>query len=86
MIPSPDLAILRHLATRTHASAADIGIICRMTAAEVRSRLVMLESQRLVASRRGPDASSTAPRRVYVITGEGRRKAGVDDTRTSVRQ
>ena len=81
MTPSPELAILRHLATRTHSSAAEIGISCRMTAPEIRARLVMLESMRLVAGRRDPDATKAAPRRVYVITGEGRRKAGISDAR-----
>ena len=74
MTPSPDLAILRHLATRTHASAAEIGTGCRMTPAEVRARLVSLESRRLVASR--SDNGANPPRRVYSLTGEGARKVG----------
>ena len=55
---SPDLAILRHLASRTHASAVEVGAACRMKAAEVCARLVSLESRRLVASR-----TDKAPRR-----------------------
>ena len=74
MTPSPDLAILRHLVDRTHASAAEVGAACRMTAAEVRARLVMLESQRLISSRSNKDAPSGKPQRVYAVTGEGRRK------------
>ena len=83
MTPSPELAILRHLATRTHSSAAEIGISCRMTAAEVRARLVMLESMRLVAGRPEPDAPRGKPRRVYAVTGEGRRKAGISGARST---
>lgn len=83
MIPSPDLAILRHLAARTHATAGEIGIACRMAAAEVRARLVMLESMRLVAGRRDPDAIGAGAPRVYVITAEGRQKAGMSDARAT---
>ena len=85
MTPSPDLIILRHLATRTRASAAEIGTACRMIAAEVRARLVMLESSRLVSGRQTPDASRGKLRRVYVVTSEGRRKAGISDARSTVR-
>ena len=74
---SLDLIIFR----RTHASAPEIGISCRMTAAEVRGRLVMLETMRLVAGRRDPDASRNGASRVFVITAEGRRKAGISDAR-----
>ena len=70
--PSPELTILRFLAARTHASAAEIGISCRIRAAEVRTRLIMLESTRPGAGWSDPDASRTAPRRVYAVTG-GRR-------------
>ncbi len=81
MTPSAELTVLRFLAARTRASAAEIGISCRMTAAEVRARLVSLESQRLVAGRPDPDASRGELRRVDVATAEGRRKAGVSDAR-----
>ena len=74
MISSADLFILRFLAARAHASAPEIGISCRMTAAEVRARLVMLESMRLVAGRCDPDASRAGTPRVYAVTGEGRWK------------
>lgn len=82
MTPSPDLAILRHLAARTHASAAEIGAACRFTAAEVRARLVSLESRRLVASR--SDKGALPPRRVYFVTGEGKRAAGISDARSGL--
>ena len=50
LAPSPDLAILRHLAARTHATAAEVGAACRMKAAKIRAQLVSLGSRRLVAS------------------------------------
>ena len=81
MTPSSELAILRFLGTCIHATAPEIGIACRMTAAEVRARLVMLEGQRLVASRPDPNAPHGKLRRVYLVTGEGRRKAEISDTR-----
>jgi predicted ArsR family transcriptional regulator len=83
MTPSPDLAILRWLARRTQAAASAIGAACAMAPSEVRARLVMLESQRLVAGRSLPDASGRAPQRIYIVTGEGRRKAGIGDARQS---
>ncbi len=79
MTPSPELAILRHLAARTHASAAEIGRACSMPPAEVRARLVMLEGMRLVSGRQY--VGTTPPRRAYVLTGEGRRKAEAADAR-----
>lgn len=82
MTPSPDLAILRFLAACTHATAPEIGITCRMTAAEVRARLVMLESMRLVASRRDPDARGRGAPSVYHVTAEGRQKASISDARS----
>lgn len=81
MTPSPELAILRHLAVRTTASAAEIGAACAMSPGEVRGWLVMLESQRLIAGRSDKAAGERTPRRVYVITAEGRRKAGISDAR-----
>ncbi len=81
MTPSPDLAILRFLAARAHSSAAEIGRACTMTAAEVRARLVMLESMRLVSSRQY--AGTVPPRRAYVLTAEGRRKAGKGEARAT---
>ena len=71
---SPDTLILTLLHGRTQATAAAIGKACRMTQAEVRSRLAHLESLRLVASRQ--DARAVPPGRVYAITSEGRRKVG----------
>ncbi len=78
---TPDLAILRHLATCTPAGATEIGIVCRFTAAEVRARLVSLESRRLVASRSEKDATGLS-RRVFYVTGEGKRAAGISDARS----
>ncbi len=77
MTPSPELAILRFLAAHAHSSATEIGRACSMPAAEIRARLVMLESMRLVSSRQY--AGTTPPRRAYVLTGEGRRKVGISD-------
>ncbi len=74
-----ELAILRFIAAHAHSSAAEIGRACKMTAAEIRARLVMLESMRLVSSRQY--AGTTPPRRAYVLTEEGRRKAGIKDAR-----
>lgn len=81
MTPSPDRIILQWLARRTHASAVEIGTACAMAPGEVRARLVMLESSRLVSGRQ--DKAGGKPRRVYVVTGEGRRKAGISDARQS---
>ena len=78
---SPDLAILRHLAARTHASAAEVGAACRMKAAEVRAQLVSLESRRLVASRQ--DKAAVPPCRAYYVTAEGRRAAGMGGGRST---
>lgn len=47
-----------------------------VSAAEVRSRPVMLESQRFLACRSDPTASLRTPRRVYAVTREGRQTAG----------
>ena len=49
-----------------------IGPACRMAPGEVRSRLVGLESRRLITGRQ--DARLVPPARTFVITGEGRRK------------
>ena len=52
-----------------------------MAPGEIRSRLAALESRRLVSGR--TDKGVVPPRRVYIVTGEGRRAAGiVDDVRT----
>lgn len=48
-------------------------------------RLVMLESQRLIAGRSGKAAGERTPRRVYVITGEVRRRAGISGSVSRVR-
>ncbi len=85
MTLSPDLTILRWLARRTAAPAPEIGTACAMAPGEVRARLVMLESMRLVSGRPDPDALPGKPRRVYRVTAEGRRKAGVGDGRTELK-
>lgn len=69
--PSPDLAILRHLADCTCATAAEIGIAYRMTANEVRVLLVALESRRLVIG--WQDSRLVPAARVFAISSEGRR-------------
>ncbi len=75
--PSAEPTILRFPVARTHASAAEICISCRMTAAEVRACLIALKNRRLVAGRSDPAAALRDPRRIFVVTGEGRRKAGI---------
>ena len=70
--PSPDATILVLLCQRPQATAAEIGITCRMTAGEVRSRLAGLESRRLVVGRQ--DVRLVPPARAFAITSEGRRK------------
>ncbi len=50
-----------------------------MPSAEIRAHLVMLESMRLVSGRQY--VGTVPPRRAYVLTGEGRRKARVNDER-----
>ena len=52
-----------------------------MTPGEVRACLVTLESMRLISGRPDPDAPRGLPRRVYAVTGEGRRKTGIGDVR-----
>lgn len=52
-----------------------------VTVAEVRARLVVLESLRLVAGRQ--HKAEGKPCRVFVIMGEGRRKAGISDARST---
>lgn len=79
MTPSPDLCILRFLAACTHASAPEIGTACAMAPGELRARLASLESRRLVSSR--SDKGAVPPRRLYFVTGEGRRAAGISDAR-----
>lgn len=79
MTPSPDLSILRFLAARTHATAAEIGIFCRMTVAEVRSQLVMLDLMGFVSGRQNDAA--VPPGRIYAVTIEGRRKVRLSDAR-----
>lgn len=68
---SPDTLILTFLSERTQATAPAIQAACRMTPGDVRARLVMLESMRLVS---GGYDTAVPPRRVYGPTGEGRRK------------
>ena len=69
---SPDTLILTLLHDQPQAAAAVIGEACHMTPDEVRSRLVYLESLRLVMSHQ--DAHSVPLSRPYAITTEGRRK------------
>ena len=78
---TPTLTILRWLARRDAATAPAIGAACAMTPGEIRSRLAGLESRRLVSSRSDKDA--TPPRRVYFVTGGGRRAAGIIDARST---
>ena len=68
---SPDTLILALLRDQGQATAAAIGKACRMTPGAVRSRLVRLESLRLVASRQ--DTRVVPLIRVYAITREGLR-------------
>ena len=79
MISTSNLAILRWLAGRDSAAAPAIGAACAITPADLRSRLAAMESQRFVASRQ--DKATVPPRRVYFVTGEGRRAAGIRDVR-----
>ena len=67
---SPEAAILALIRRRGQVSAVEIGTACRMTPGDVRSRLVTLESMRLVS---GCYNKSTPPRRIYALTGEGAR-------------
>lgn len=75
---SPELAILHHLAACTHSSAAEIGVACAMTTTEIEAQLVMLNLRGLVLGRQD---GAVPPRRVYRLTAEGRRKAGIGDAR-----
>ena len=77
--PSPDLAIVQHLAGCTYTTASEIARACKLGPATTRAHLVILETMCLVAGRQ--DLDSKAPRRVYVVTGEGRRKAGISDAK-----
>lgn len=79
MMTRSDALILRWLARRDNAAAPAIGAACAMTPGEVRSRLAAMESLRLVSNRQ--DKTTTPPRRVYFVTGEGRRAAGIVETR-----
>ena len=72
---TPNALILRFLLDRSQATAAAIGAACRMTPGEVRARLAGLESQRFITGRQ--DAHLVPPARVFMITGEGRRRIGV---------
>ena len=76
-----ELLILRWLTCRDHAPAPAIGTACSMAPAEVRTRLVSLESQRRVASR--SDKQGKQSQRVYYVTAEGRRAAGLLDNAES---
>ena len=68
---SPEASNLALLQRRGAASAVQIGIACSMTPGDVRARLVILETMRLVSGRYD---MSTPPRRVYSLTSEGARK------------
>ncbi len=50
-----------------------------MTAAEVCARVVMLDSMQPVSNRQ--NSNSEAPWRVFHVTAEGRRNAGISDAR-----
>ena len=78
---SPDTLILRWLARRTAVPAPEIGTACAMAPGEIRSRLAALESRRLLSSR--SDKDTTPPRRIFFVTGEGRRAAGIVDVRSA---
>ena len=69
---SSDKLLLMLLRDQAQATAAAIGKACRMTPAEVRSRLVHLESLRLISSRQ--DTRTVPPGRAYAITREGLRR------------
>lgn len=73
--------MLTFLGDQTQATAAAIGTACAMAPGDVWPRLVMLKSMRLVSGRQ--DNAKGKPRRVYVVTGEGRRKAGISDARST---
>ena len=81
MTASPDALILRWLARRDAATAPAIGAACAMTPGEIRARLAAMESRRLVSSR--SDKDTTPPRRLYFVTREGRRAAGISDARST---
>ena len=81
MTASPDALILRWLARRDAATAPTIGTACAMAPGEVRARLAALESRRLVSSR--SDKDTIPPSRLYFVTGEGMRAAGIIDTRST---
>ncbi len=69
---SPDILILTFLFARTQATAADIQTVCRLSLGVVRSRLAHLERLRYVISR--TDTRLVPPARVFILSGEGRRK------------
>lgn len=77
MASTASTLLLRFLARRGHttATASAIGAACAMTPGEVRGHLAALESQRLVAGRH--DAMARPPGRVFGITAEGLRAAGL---------
>lgn len=76
-MPLTGLGLSLRPASCCDAFAADLtaGAIWVMTAV----RLVTLESSRLISSRSDKAAPPGKPRRVYVVTGEGRRKVGIGD-------
>ena len=78
---APDRLVLRWLARRTGETATGIGSACGLVPGEVRACLAALESQRLIASRE--DKDTIPARRVYYVTAEGRRAAGIIDTRST---
>ena len=77
MTPFSELVLLRWLARRTVAAASEIGAACALAPGEVRAYLVALESRRYVGSRTEKLAGKL--RRVYYVTAEGRRVAGLSD-------
>ena len=79
VISTSNLPILRWLSDHDSATASAIGAACAITPASLRTRLAAMECLRLVASRQ--DKTTVPPRRVFSITGEGRRAAGISDTK-----
>lgn len=78
---STDLAVLRFLASRTHATVPAIGAATGIVPNQLRPRLATLESHRLVGSRQ--DTSARPPQRIVYATAEGRRAAGMSDPRAT---
>ena len=72
---APEFLILRWLARRDGETASTIGAACRMVPGEIQAYLGLLEGARFVSARE--DGSTIPPRRVYLVTAEGRSALGV---------